>query len=98
MRIAIVVFDGAEELDFAGPWEVLAAWSRMWPDDAVEGYTVPDSLEPIPCAKGLRVLAEHTWETAPKPDVVVWPGGRGAREQIGVEGVRVRVRSLRDSG
>ena len=28
MRIAIVVFDGAEELDFAGPWEVLAYWAR----------------------------------------------------------------------
>src|SRR5436853_115902 len=31
MNIAVVLFDGAEELDWAGPWEVLAAWSRMWP-------------------------------------------------------------------
>ena len=98
MRIAIVVFDGAEELDFAGPWEVLAAWSRMWPDDGVEVYTVADSPEPITCAKGLRVLAEHTWETAPEPDVVLWPGGKGARDQLGVEAVRERIRSLRDSG
>src|SRR5437764_1369623 len=33
MRIAIAVFDGAEELDFAGPWEVLAAWRFLYPDD-----------------------------------------------------------------
>jgi transcriptional regulator GlxA family with amidase domain len=98
MKIAIVVFDGAEELDFAGPWEVLAAWSRMWPDDGVEVYTVADSLEPITCAKGLRVLAEHTWDTAPAPDVVLWPGGKGARDQLGVAAVRERVRSLRDTG
>ena len=29
--IAVAVFDGAEELDFAGPWEVLAAWATQWP-------------------------------------------------------------------
>ena len=33
MRIAIAVFEDAEELDFAGPWEVLAAWSSLYPDD-----------------------------------------------------------------
>jgi transcriptional regulator GlxA family with amidase domain len=98
VRIAIVLFDGAEELDWAGPWEVLAAWSRMWPEDGVEVYTVADSLEPIACAKGLRVLAEHTWESAPAPDVVLWPGGKGARDQVGVEAVRERIRSLRKSG
>ena len=32
-HIGIFLFDGAEELDFAGPWEVLAAWAEQWPDD-----------------------------------------------------------------
>jgi len=98
LNIAIVLFDGAEELDWAGPWEVLAAWARMWPDDDVSAYTVADSLEPITCAKGLRVLAEHTWESAPRPDLVVWPGGIGARQQLGVEAVRERVRRLAATG
>jgi transcriptional regulator GlxA family with amidase domain len=98
VRIAIVLFEGAEELDFAGPWEVLAAWADQWPDDGVEVYTVADSLEPVASAKGLRVLADHTWETAPPPDVVVWPGGRGTRAQLGDERVRERVRALRRAG
>jgi transcriptional regulator GlxA family with amidase domain len=98
VNIAVVLFDGAEELDWAGPWEVLAAWARLWPDDGVSVYTVADTAEPITCAKGLRVLADHTWQSAPPPDVVVWPGGIGAREQVGVEGVRERVRSLRETG
>jgi len=98
MRIAIVLFDGAEELDWAGPWEVLAAWARMWPDDGVEVYTVADSTEPVTCAKGLRVLPEHTWDDAPKPDVVLWPGGMGTRPQLGDEGIRARVRELADGG
>jgi len=98
VKIAIAVFDGAEELDWAGPWEVLAAWARMWPDDGVEVYTVADSAEPVTCAKGLRVLADHTWESAPAPDVVLWPGGVGAREQLGEERIRERVRGLAATG
>jgi transcriptional regulator GlxA family with amidase domain len=98
VRIAIVLFDGAEELDWAGPWEVLAAWANQWPEDGVKVYTVADALDPITCAKGLRVLADHTWEDAPKPDVVVWPGGMGTRPQLGDERVRERVRSLAATG
>jgi transcriptional regulator GlxA family with amidase domain len=98
MKIAIVLFDGAEELDWAGPWEVLAAWARLWPDDGVEVFTIADTAEPITCAKGLRVLADHTWESAPEADVVLWPGGIGARQQVGVESVRERVRGLAATG
>ena len=98
MRIAIVLFDGAEELDWAGPWEVLATWAREWPEDGAEVYTVAESLEPVTCAKGLRVLPDYAWEDAPAPDVVVWPGGRGTRPLLGDERVRERVRELAASG
>ncbi|HEX5247107.1 MAG TPA: DJ-1/PfpI family protein [Gaiellaceae bacterium] len=94
MEIAIVLFDGAEELDWAGPWEVFAAWRDGWPDDGIGVFTVASTKEPVVCAKGLRVLADHTWETAPEADVVVWPGGRGTRPMLGDEEVRMRVRSL----
>ena len=64
MRIGIALFEGAEELDFAGPWEVLAAWARMWPDDGVEVFLVAESLEPVTCAKGMRVVPDTTWADA----------------------------------
>jgi transcriptional regulator GlxA family with amidase domain len=98
VRIAIVLFDGAEELDWAGPWEVLGAWSQEWPEDGVEVYTVADSLGPVTCAKGLRVLPDFTWDSAPASDVVVWPGGQGTRSMLGDERVRERVRGLAASG
>jgi transcriptional regulator GlxA family with amidase domain len=98
MRIAVVLFDGAEELDWAGPWEVLAAWAYLAPDDGVELFTVAETLEPIACAKGLRVLADHTWETAPAADVVVFPGGRGTRVELGREEVLARLRAQHASG
>jgi transcriptional regulator GlxA family with amidase domain len=96
--IAVAVFAGAEELDFVGPWEVLAAWSRQWPDDGVEIFTVADTRDPIECAKGLRVFADHTWETAPEFDVLVYPGGRGTRAQLEDDGVRTRLRSYAERG
>jgi transcriptional regulator GlxA family with amidase domain len=80
--IAIALFDGAEELDWAGPWEVLAAWSRNWPDDGVDVFTLARSADPVTCAKGLRVLPDETWETAPTFDVLVYPGGRGTRAEL----------------
>src|SRR5262245_2500427 len=98
MRIAIALFENAEELDFAGPWEVLAAWSTQWPDDGVEFFTVGDTLEPVRCAKGMRVVPDATWETAGKMDVLVYPGGMGTRPQLGDESVRARLQGLAGDG
>jgi transcriptional regulator GlxA family with amidase domain len=97
-RIAVALFDGAEELDFAGPWEVLAAWATQWPDDGIEVFTVARSTEPVACAKGMRVLPDHTWESAPPFDVLVYPGGVGTRRDLADPVILDRLRGLRDSG
>jgi transcriptional regulator GlxA family with amidase domain len=94
--IAVALFDGAEELDFAGPWEVLAAWATQWPGDGVEVFTVAATGDPVTCAKGMRVLADHTWETAPSIDVLVYPGGVGSRRELGDTDALDRLRGLRD--
>lgn len=80
--IAIYVFDGAEELDWAGPWEVLTSWRDAFPDDDVTVFTVADDESPVRCAKGLLVLADHTRASAPTFDVLVYPGGRGTRAHV----------------
>ena len=97
-RIAVALFDGAEELDFAGPWEVLAAWATQWPDDGVEVFTVASTSDPVACAKGLRVLADHTWEDAPGFDVLVYPGGIGSRRELADPVALERLRGLREDG
>lgn len=81
--IAIVVFDGVEELDFVGPWEVLSAWASQHPDDGVEvftvGWTDDDPPPPITCAKRLRVLPDRPRGAMASADVVLIPGGKGTR-------------------
>ena len=97
-RIGIALFDGAEELDWAGPWEVLAAWAKQWPDDGVEVFTVSKVGEVITCAKGLRVLPDHTWESAGELDVLVYPGGRGTRRELKDDSVLEWLRATRERG
>ena len=71
----IVLFDGAEELDWVGPYEVFTMGRRE--GDTV--VTIAEHERPIVGAKGLRVLADHTFADAPSLDILVVPGGRGSR-------------------
>lgn len=98
MRIGIYLFDGVEELDFAGPWEVLAAWADQFPDDGVQVFTVARDSRDIRCAKGLSVRAEFTWQDTPPLDVLVYPGGAATRGHLGDMAVRTWLRDLADNG
>ena len=98
MVVGVALFDGAEELDWAGPWEVLAAWATQWPDDGVRVFTLARESREVTCAKGLRVLPDQTWETAPPLDVLVYPGGRGTRAELRDEAVLDWVRGISRSG
>jgi transcriptional regulator GlxA family with amidase domain len=91
--IAIVLFEGVEELDFAGPWEVLAAWATQYPDDGVSVFTVADTTDLVQCAKGLKVAPDHTWGTAPAADVLIVPGGFGINAKLKDEGFLERLRT-----
>lgn len=78
--IAILIFDGAEEMDFVGPFEVLAAAAEA--DREWRVRTVAQTLVPICCEKGMRVLPDHTYADIDHAEIVVIPGGSGARREI----------------
>src|SRR4026209_171465 len=96
--IAVVLFEAAEELDFAGPWEVLAAWGRRFPEDGAAVFAVADTDGLMRCAKGLRVAADHTWDTAPAADVIVMPGGDGVNAKLEDQAFLERLRAYADRG
>ena len=97
IRVAIALFPDAEELDWAGPWEVFGYWASRWPDE-VQVFTIAETLDPIRCARGLRVLPDRSWSTSPVIDVLVYPGGRGTRGQIRADSVKERLLGLREGG
>ncbi len=78
--IGILLFDGVEELDFAGPWEVFASLARNVDDLRV--VTVAEEMRTIRCAKGLRVEPDTAFADAPALDVVLVPGGQGTRHEV----------------
>jgi len=75
----LLIFDEAEELDFVGPWEVFTA-SSMLRGDADTAVLIAERPDPVRCNKGMRVLPDHTLDDHPPLDVLLVPGGRGARE------------------
>jgi transcriptional regulator GlxA family with amidase domain len=109
----ILLFDDAEELDFAGPWEVFTAAAMLECFEAEKAsrlergeadlaataaafeasrdrerwasrvVTIAQSERPQRCAKGMRVVPDHTFVNAPALDVVVVPGGQGTRREVG---------------
>jgi transcriptional regulator GlxA family with amidase domain len=76
-RIGILIFDEAEELDFVGPFEVFGMAAEF--GEPCRTIIIAESLEAIRCAHGLRILPDYTLEKAPALDLLIVPGGRGAR-------------------
>jgi len=81
-HIGILLFEGVEELDAVGPWEVLSWWTRTYPEDDYDVFLMADSLDAVACAKGMRILPDVTVDAAQPLEVLIYPGGRGTRGHL----------------
>ena len=79
--VAFAMSRGATMIDFAGPWEVFQdvmirnSGNMRHPFNL---YTVSDKTEPIEASGGMKIVPDHTFETAPAPKVVVIPAQAGS--------------------
>ena len=76
-NVAIVVYENAEPLDWTGPFEVYndaAHFGAANGEPAFNVYIVSKTTDPIN-AQGLKVVPNYSIANAPKPDIVVFPGG-----------------------
>lgn len=78
----LLIFEGAEELDFVGPWEVFTV-SSMLREQADRVVLVAPGPGPVRCAKGMRVLPDYITDDHPPLDVLLIPGGQGTRREVG---------------
>jgi transcriptional regulator GlxA family with amidase domain len=98
-RIAIALFPDVEELDFAGPWEVLAYWARAVAPPGWDVVTVAATTEPLRCAKGLRVVPDMTLHEVGPLSVFVMPGGIGTRRLLASDDpLHTALRALHERG
>jgi transcriptional regulator GlxA family with amidase domain len=80
--VAILLFDGVEVLDFAGPFEVFSVAGRRNGLDPFNVYTVAETSRPISARNELSINPRYTIENCPAPDIVVVPGGFGTRREM----------------
>lgn len=77
-NVAIVVYDGVEILDFAGPSEVFAAAAGRGANGqerAFNVYLVSKTRTPIVSQGFIDVTPDYSIADSPKPDIIVLPGG-----------------------
>jgi transcriptional regulator GlxA family with amidase domain len=81
MAFGFLIFPGAEELDFVGPWEMIATWSRHLggPQPCL---CVAQSKAPIVCANGMSVHPDIDFANCPPLDYLLVPGGPGTRREV----------------
>lgn len=86
--VDVLLYDGVDELDFCGPFEVLASCHRVigghWSDKpAFHVETVAEHRTTVNCAHGLCILPNKALAQAREADIIIVPGGPGAqRERI----------------
>jgi transcriptional regulator GlxA family with amidase domain len=81
-RIGVFLFDGVEEIDAIGPWEVFAWWTHAYPSDGWEATTFSADGKPVTSDNTLVIHPHHTIDSVPALDVLVHPGGDGHLEMI----------------
>ena len=81
LAVGILLYDGVELLDFAGPYEVFTVASRVVARDDPEAeppfdvFTVAAGADPVRTHAGLLIVPDRTFAGHPPVDLLVVPGG-----------------------
>jgi len=81
IKIGFLVYEGVEEMDLVGPWEVFGVAAEIL-SGAAELYTFGRSMDPVRGNHGLRLAPDVPFGDAPDVDLLIVPGGRGRREAM----------------
>jgi transcriptional regulator GlxA family with amidase domain len=96
--VGILVFDGVEVLDFAGPFEVFSVTDELNGGGVFDVATVAAREGVVRTIGGLQVVPSRTLEATDPPDVLVVPGGDGTRREMEDPAVIRWVRAAAETG
>lgn len=81
LNVGIYIYDQAEVLDFAGPYEVFSTASRVCEQDQLFNvFLVAERLKPVTARAGFQVLPHYSIDEHPELDVLVIVGGVHSEE------------------
>jgi len=78
-NVAILIYEKVEPLDFVGPFEAFISASDFGRDFNV--YTVAEREEAVAAVGNLSVNPAYAFDSCPKPDILIVPGGWGSRKE-----------------
>lgn len=81
-NVGIFIFDDAEVLDFAGPFEVFAITSELNNHELFDVFIVGETLSPVAAVNGLSVNPTYDVVNCPPIDILILSGGSGTRQQM----------------
>jgi transcriptional regulator GlxA family with amidase domain len=81
-KVAILIFDDVEVLDFCGPFEVFSVTGRNEKQAPFNVYTVAETAGPVLARNQLSVNPRYTFADCPPPQILLVPGGWGTRQQM----------------
>jgi putative intracellular protease/amidase len=73
-NLAIFIFNGVQIIDYTGPYEVFGQAMNNG-QHLFNVYTVAEKADAITTNMGMTVVPKYTFDNAPKPDVILLPGG-----------------------
>ena len=68
LRVAVLVFEGVQIIDYTGPWEVFGGAH-------FEVFSVAKSTGQLRTVYGMQVVPQYTLENHPPADILLIPGG-----------------------
>lgn len=80
--VGIFIFNNAEVLDFAGPFEVFSVTSELNNYELFDVFTIAKTTAPITAVNGLSVNPKFSFENCPKIDILILAGGDGTNQAI----------------
>lgn len=79
-NVGILIFDEAEVLDFAGPFEVFSVTSQLNDSRPFSVFTISKDEKIVSAVNGLKVKGDYTLEDHPPIDILIISGGQGTRK------------------
>lgn len=80
--VALLVFDEAEVMDVAGPYEVFSVAGRRHGLEPFQVTLVAERRGPVALRNNFRVEAHAALAECPSPDIMIVPGGQGTRREM----------------
>ena len=79
-NVGILIFDNAELLDFAGPYEVFSVTSELNDFKPFNVFTVNEKQAPVKTVNGLSVNPKYGFNNCPNIDILIIAGGSGTQQ------------------